>query len=79
MLAKPLKIAGATALSTNSRRPSWSKDGGTALMKRTQGRCQAAGEFASPLRLIQPRKGFIVEADLLDSMAESRWRRPAFG
>ena len=65
MLAKPLKIAGATALPTNSRRPFGSKDGGTASMKRTQGSGQAVREFASPLRLIQPRKSFIVEADLL--------------
>ncbi len=49
MLAKPLKIAGATALPTNSRRASWSKDGGTASMKRTQGRqyqCVRHGERA---------------------------------
>jgi hypothetical protein len=41
--------------------------GGTAWMKRTQGIYQAAGEFASPLRLIQPRKQQDVEADLVTS------------
>ena len=65
MLAKPLKIAGATALPTNSLKLSKWKDGGTASMKRTQRSEQAAGEFAPPSRLIQPRKCDYVEADLV--------------
>ncbi len=68
MLAKPLKIAGATALPTYSLKLIGNderKDGGTASTKRTQGSVQAAGEFASPLRLIQPRKCDYVEADLV--------------
>jgi hypothetical protein len=56
MLAKPLKIAGATALPTNSPNPEWGRDGGTAWTKRTQGSDQAAGNLAKSLRLIQPRK-----------------------
>ena len=67
MLAKPLKIAGATALPTNSRKPRWRTDGGTASAKRTQGRYQAVGGFASPRELIQPRKRLDAEADLLTS------------
>ena len=69
MLAKPLKIAGATALPTYCRKPlvtdgKW-KDGGTASTKRTQGSVQAAGRFAPSSRLIQPRKCEYVEADLV--------------
>jgi hypothetical protein len=67
MLAKPLKIAGATALPTNSRKPRWRKDGGTALVKRTQGRYQAVGGIACPRELIQPRKSLDAEADLVTS------------
>ena len=63
MLAKPLKIAEATALPTNSRKPERRKDGGTALVKRTQGTGQAAGEFAVPSRLIQLRKSLDADAD----------------
>jgi hypothetical protein len=65
MLAKPLKIAGATALPTNSRKPQWWKDGGTASVKRTQGTGQAAGDFAVPSRLIQLRKRLDADADLV--------------
>ena len=39
------------------------KAGETASAKRTQGSDQAAGDFASPLRLIQPRKQRDVGAD----------------
>ena len=39
--------------------------GGTASAKRTQGSGRAAGDFASPLRVIQPRKQRSVEADLV--------------
>jgi len=56
MLAKSLKIAGATALPTNSPTPQGKRDGETALTKRTQGSDQAAGNIAKSLRLIQPRK-----------------------
>ncbi len=63
MLAKPLKIAGATALPTNSRKPKWRKDGGTASVKRTQGTNQAAGDFADPSRLIQLRKSLDADVD----------------
>lgn len=63
MLAKPLKIAGATALPTNSPKPRWQKDGGTASAKRTQGSGQAVGGFALPRGLIQPRKQRHVGAD----------------
>ena len=63
MLAKPLKIAGATALPTYSRPPEVWPDGGTASMKRTQGSVQAAGRLALSSRLIQPRKCDCVEAD----------------
>lgn len=65
MSAKPLTIAGenrvikAEEVSTTP--------GGTAWMKRTQGIYQAAGEFASPSRLTQPRKQPDVEADLVTS------------
>ena len=71
MLAKPSKVAGGcrvtktTAGSCAERRGT--KAGGTASAKRTQGSGQAAGEFASPLRLIQPRKQRSVEADLVTS------------
>ena len=67
MLAKPLKIAGATALPTNSPKPKWRRDGGTASAKRTQGRCQAVGGIACPRELIQPRKRLDAEADLVTS------------
>ena len=71
MLAKPLKIAGATALPTNSRKlldldEKW-KDGGTASVKRTQGTNQAAGDFADPLRLIQLRKSLDADVDPITS------------
>jgi hypothetical protein len=68
MSAKPLKIAGATALPTNSRKPrreDGRTDGGTASVKRTQGRWQAVGGVACPRELIQPRKRFDAEADLV--------------
>ena len=39
--------------------------GGTAWTKRTQGSEQAAGRFALSLRLIQPRKCEMCEADLV--------------
>ena len=65
MLAKPLKLAGATALPTNSLMLRERRDGGTASTKRTQGSVQAAGRFALSLRLIQPRKCEYVEADLV--------------
>ena len=65
MLAKPLKIAGATALPTNSPKPEWRKDGGTASAKRTQGIGQAARDFAAPPRLIQLRKSLDADVDLL--------------
>ena len=39
--------------------------GGTAWTKRTQGSEQAAGRFAPSLRLIQPRKCEMCEADLV--------------
>ena len=68
MLAKPLEIAGATALPTKSRKPrraeGW-KDGGTAWAKRRQGTGQAAGAVAEPSRLIQLRKSLDADADLL--------------
>ncbi len=67
MLAKPLKIAGATALPTNSPKPEWRRDGGTACVMRTQGSGQAVGGFALPQRLIQPRKQRSVEADRVTS------------
>ena len=60
MLAKPSKIAGdcrvtkIIARSCADRRGM--KAGGTASAKRTQGSDKAAGDFAPPLRLIQPRK-----------------------
>ncbi len=63
MLAKPLKIAGATALPTNSRKPKRQTDGGTASVKRTQGTNQAAGDFADPSRLIQLRKSLDADVD----------------
>ena len=68
MLAKPLKIAGATALPTHSLELNGDiepKDGGTASMKRIQRSVQAAGRFAPSLRLIQPRKCEMREADLV--------------
>ena len=65
MLAKPLKIARATALPTNSPKPEWWKDGGTASAKRTQGIGQAARDFAAPPRLIQLRKRLDADADLV--------------
>ena len=68
MLAKPWKNAGATAIPTNTLNLSGNSertDGGTAWTKRTQGSVQAAGRFASSLRLIQPRKCDYVEADLV--------------
>jgi hypothetical protein len=71
MLAKPLKVAGGCrvtktiARSCAARR--FTKAGGTASAKRTQGSGRAAGDFASPLRLIQPRKQESVEADLVTS------------
>ncbi len=69
MLAKPLKVAGdcrvtkIIARSCADRRGM--KAGETASAKRTQGSGQAAGDFASPPRLIQPRKQRSVEADLV--------------
>jgi len=75
MLAKPLKIAGATALPTNSPKPRWRTDGGTASAKRTQGRYQAVGGFACPRELIQPRKSLDADADLLT--LQGRQHRPA--
>ncbi len=75
MLAKPLKIAGATALPTKSRKPRWWKDGGTASAKRTQGTGQAAGGFADPSRLIQLRKSLDADADLLT--LQGRQHQPA--
>ena len=71
MLAKPSKIAGdcrvnkIIARSRADRRGM--SAGGTASAKRTQGSGQAAGEFAPPLRLKQPRKQRHVGADPLTS------------
>ena len=69
MLAKPSKIAGdcrVTKIIARSRADRRGmRAGETASAKRTQGSDQAAGEFASPLRLIQPRKQRDVEADLV--------------
>ena len=72
MLAKPSKFAGdcrvtkIIARSCADRRGM--KAGGTACAMRTQGSdYQAAGEFAFPQRLIQPRKQRHVGADLVRS------------
>ena len=65
MSAKPLTIAGGNrVIKAKEVSPT---PGGTAWMKRTQGTYQAAGEFASPSRLIQPRKQQEVEADFVTS------------
>ena len=63
MSAKPLNIAGATALPTHSPKPAWPRDGGTASTKRTQGIVQAARRFAPSPGLIQPRKQGSARAD----------------
>jgi hypothetical protein len=67
MLAKPLKVAGGCRVTKTIARSCAArrgmKAGETASAKRTQGSDQAAGEFASPLRLIQPRKRPSEEAD----------------
>ena len=71
MLAKPSKIAGdrrVTKIIARSRADRRGvRAGGTASVKRTQGSGRAAGDFASPLRLIQPRKQRDVGADLVTS------------
>ena len=65
MLAKSLKIAEGTALPTNNQKPSRWKDGETASVKRAQGTGQAAGKFATSLKLIQLRKSLEADVDLL--------------
>ena len=72
MLAKSLNFADGRrvtkTLNTGSRFLLESyPDGGTASMKRRQGSAQAAGRFAPSLRLRQPRKCEMCEADLVTS------------
>ena len=64
MLAKPLKIADGRRV-TKTLNTIEEMDGGTASVKRRQGSVQAAGEFAPPSRLRQPRKCEMCEADLV--------------
>ena len=83
MLAKPLKIAGGcrvtkTTIARSCAARRGTKAGGTASAKRTQGSGQAAGDFASPQRLIQPRKRRSVEADLVTSRGRQH-RHARFG
>ena len=65
MLAKPIKSREENRVTKTMEVRT--TPGETAWTKRTQGIYQAAGEFASPSRLIQPRKKPDVEADLVTS------------
>jgi hypothetical protein len=71
MLAKPLKVAGGCRVTKTIARSCAArrgmKAGGTTSAKRTQGRCQAVGGIVYPRELIQPRKSFDAEADLVTS------------
>lgn len=65
MLAKSWKVAEDTALPTKSQKPTRLTDGETASTKRTQGTGQAAGKFATSLKLKQLRKSLDADVDLL--------------